>query len=130
MRPPRVQLTLRLILTLAVVAALAWLAVSKIYRDYPSTDKRIVVVVASVVSGTFGLGAMRRPLVFLAPLLVIWVVMPSVDHPSFNVLNISVGGCFLGWMIGAPVGWISRHLPREGNSLPVASDPPEPGSVT
>jgi hypothetical protein len=125
MRLPRVRFTVRAIMAAVAVAALTSLA-AKIYREYPSTEKRVVILVASVVAGAYGLGAMRRPLVFLVPLLVVWVATPAVDHPSFSIFNISVGGCVVGWIIGAPAGWISRCLKRAGNSYPVASEPPKP----
>jgi hypothetical protein len=113
-------------MTLVAVAALASLAASRLWRDSPSPGQRAVVLIASLVAGAFGLGAMRRPWVFLGPLIVLWVVTPTVDHPSFDVWNLSVGGCFLGWIIGTPAGWISRWITRAGESVPVASEPPEP----
>jgi hypothetical protein len=121
-----VRFTVRRIMVSVAVAGLASLAALGVCREYASTDERIVILVASVVAGAFGLGAMRRPLVFLAPLLVVWLITPSVDHPGIDVINLSAGGCFLGWIIGAPVGCLSRYLMRPGNAIPGASEPSKP----
>jgi hypothetical protein len=127
MRLPRVRFTMRRIMASVAVAALVSLAVSSPYRHDGITDKRVVIPVASIVAAVYGLGAMRRPLMFLLPLLVVWVATPQVDHPALDVVNVSAGGCFLGWIIGAPAGWISRRITRTGDSVRVDSEPPEPG---
>lgn len=118
MRLPRVRFTVRRIMAMVVVAALASLAAAKVARDYPSTEHRVAILVGCVVAGAFGLGAMRWPLVFLAALLVIRVVIPSVDHPGLDVLNLSAEGCSLGWIIGALAGWVSRYFARAGGADP------------
>ena len=108
MQRPRVRLSVRWLMSVVAVAALASLAASGVCRNYPSTEQRAVFLTGSVVAGAFGLGATRRPLVSLALLLMIWVAVPSVDHPGIDVLSMTSGGCYLGWIIGAPAGWISR----------------------
>jgi hypothetical protein len=70
---------------------------------------------------------MRRPLLFLAPLIAVWIITPQVDHPTQDVINVSASGCFLGWIIGAPTGWISRRLARRRGSSSGGSEPPESG---
>src|SRR5262249_33679616 len=70
--------------------------------------------VACVVAAVYGVGAMRRPLMSLLPLLVVWIVTPVVDHPQPDVINVSAAGCFLAWIIGAPAGWVSRHVTGRG----------------
>ena len=126
MRLSRVRFTVRGIMAVVAVAALVSLVASNPYRHDGITDKRIIIPVASVVAAVYGLGAMRRPLLFLLPLLAVWIATPQVDHPTIDVINVSAGGCFLGWMIGAPAGWISRFLTRASKSLPVALEPQSP----
>jgi hypothetical protein len=106
-------------MVVVVVAAFVSLVASNPYRHDGITDKRVVIPVASIVAAVYGLGAIRRPLVFLFPLLVAWIATPVVDHPDLDVINVSAVGCYLGWVFGAPVGWISR-------GLPVSSEPPKP----
>ena len=102
------------------VAALVSLVASNAERPDGITDERVVLPVASVVAALYGLGAMRRPLRFLAPLLAVWIITPQVDHRKSVVINLSAEGCFLGWFIGAPTGWISRRITRASHSLPAA----------
>jgi len=81
MRLPRVRFTVRLMMVAVAVAALVSLVASNSYRHDGITDKRVVIPVASVVAAVYGLGAMRRPLMFLLPLLAVWIATPQVDHP-------------------------------------------------
>jgi hypothetical protein len=99
-------------MTAVAVTALVTLVASNPYRHRGITDRRVVIPVASAVAAGYGLGAMRRPVVFLLPLLAVWIATPQVDHPTPDIINVSAGGCFLGWIIGAPAGWISRHFAR------------------
>jgi len=126
MKPSSVQFSVRRIMAAVAVVALISLVASNPYRHGGITDKRMIIPVGSVVAAIYGLGAMRRPLLFLLPLLTVWIVTPVVDHPTPDVINFSAAGCFLGWLIGAPAGWISRRFMRVGNPIPVAVEPPEP----
>ena len=121
MRWPRVRLTVRWIMAAVAVPALVSLVASNAERPDGITDKRVVLPVASVVAALYGLGAMRRPLRFLARLLAVRIITPQVDHPKPDVINLSAGGYFLGWFIGPPTGWISRRLTRASHSLPTVS---------
>ncbi len=129
MRLPRVRFTVRRMMVAVAVAALVSLVASNPDRHDGIDDKRVVIPIASAVAAAYGIGAMRRPVLFLMPLLAVWIATPQVDHPTRDVINVSAGGCFLGWIIGGPAGWISRHLARAGNSLPIALEPPEPERV-
>jgi hypothetical protein len=113
-------------MTAVAVAAIASLAAAKVCRDFPYPDQRGAILVASVVAGAAGVVAVRRPWAMFALPFVIWVAMPTVDHPGVDVLYLSARGCFLGWIIGAPAGWISRLLTRPRSSLPVVSRPRGP----
>ena len=121
MGPPRFRL--RTLLVAVAAVALVLLVASNPDRQDGITDKRVVIPVASVVAAVYGLGSMCRPLAFLVPLLVAWIITPRVDHPRPDVINVSVAGCALGWIIGAPVGWISRRLTRPTATAPT---PPPP----
>jgi hypothetical protein len=110
MRRPHARITVRRIMAWVAVAALVSLAATNPDRHDGITDRRVVVPVASVVAAVYGVGAMRRPLAFLWPLVAVWIATPRVDHPHPDVVNLSAGGCFLGWIIGAPAGWISRRF--------------------
>jgi hypothetical protein len=120
MRLPRVRFTVRRMMVTAAVSALVWLVAWNAYSHDGITDKRVVIPVASVVAAAYGLGAMRRPVTFLLPLLAAWIATPQVDHPIHDVINVSAGGCFLGWIIGASAGWMSRRLTREARAAPLA----------
>ncbi len=105
------RFTVRRVMALVAVAALVALVASNPGRHDGITDQRVVVPVASVAAA-YGLGAMRRPLVFLAPLIAVWITTHAVDHPTPDLINGSATGCFLGWIIGAPSGWISRRFTK------------------
>jgi hypothetical protein len=107
-------MTTRRWMVVVAATALVSLVASNPYRDDGVTDKRVVIPVASVVAAVYGVGAMRRPLMFLLPLLVVWIVTPGVDHPPLDVINASAAGCYIAWIIGAPVGWMSRHIAGRG----------------
>jgi hypothetical protein len=107
-------MTMRRWMVAVTVAALVSLVASNPYRHDGITDKRVVIPVASVVAAVYGVGAMRRPLVFLLPLLIVWIATPGVDHPHPDVINISAAGCYLAWIIGASAGWMSRHVTARG----------------
>ena len=70
----------------------------------------MVIPVASLVAAAYGIGAMRRPLMFLSPLLAVWIATPEVGHPIHDLINVSAGSCFLGWIIGASAGWMSLRF--------------------
>ena len=126
MRLPRVQFTLRSIMELVAVAALVLVVATN--NDGPHngiTDMRVVIPVACVVAAVYGVGAVRRPLRFLLPLIAIWILTPQVDHPTPDVINLSAAGCFVAWVIGA----ISRFLAWAWAfpSDPVAAETQKPG---
>jgi hypothetical protein len=112
MRLPRVRFTVRWIMTAVAVAALVSLVASNPYRHDEITDKRAVIPIASVIAAVYGLGSMQRPLTFLLPLLAMWIATPQVDHPTPDVVNVSAVGCFVGWLVGAPAGWVCRRRTR------------------
>jgi len=127
MKPSSVRFSVRRIMAAVAVVAFIALVASNPDRHGGITDKRVVTPVVSVVAAIYGVGSMRRPLPFLLPLLAVWIATPAVDHPTPDVINLSAAGCFLGWIIGAPVGFIARGLMRVGNSPSVASDPSDLG---
>lgn len=129
MRPHRVQFKLRWIMGAVAVAALVSLAAAKVCRECRSNDTRVDTFVACVLAGVFGLGSMRRPMVFLAPVILIYVGSPrAFDYaPRFiEFFRMSIGACVLGWIVGAPAGWMFRWITRARDPLPVASKPPAP----
>ncbi len=121
MRLSRLRFALSGLMVLVAVAALASLAASKVCRDYPGSKQRVVVLVVSVVAAAYGLGSVRRPWIFLIPVFIFWLVGPRVDHPGINLHDQFPASCFLGWIIGAPVGWISRSL---ASPVPPSKPPP------
>ena len=125
MRLSQVQFTVRRMMVAVAVAALVLLVASNDDRHDGITDKRMVIPVACVVAAVYGLGAMRRPLMFLLPLIAVWIVTPQVDHPTHDVINTSAAGCFIGWMIGAPAGWMSRRFTGHQQDEPIAGSTPQ-----
>lgn len=120
MRLTRPRLSLRQMMAFVAVAALVSLVASNPDRHNGVTDRWVVIPVASAVAAAYGVGAIRRPLAFLAPLIAAWIAMPAVDHPAPDLINVSAGGCYLAWIIEAPTGLICRSLAS------LAIDPPEP----
>jgi hypothetical protein len=109
-------------MTVVAVAALASLAGATVCRT-PSDYAHVDTLVACIVAGTFGLGAMRWPLAFFAPVFVTYVGAPRASEYAPHVIEffrMSIGACWLGWIIGAPAGWVSRRITRVGDSQPVA----------
>jgi hypothetical protein len=69
------------------------------------------IVAAAIASAAFGVGAARRPWLFLALALLVYATAPVV-HDGFNAASLSAGACILAWLIGAPAGWVSRRLAK------------------
>jgi hypothetical protein len=88
MRVPRVRFTVRRMMLAVVVVALVSLVASNPDRHDGITDKRVVIPVASSAAAVYGIGAMRRPVLFLMPLLAVWIATPQVDHPTTDVINV------------------------------------------
>jgi hypothetical protein len=110
MQLPRVQITIWRIMVWVAVAALISLVASNPSRHDGITDERVVIPVAAAVAAVYGLGAMRRPLMSLLPLLAVWIAMSWVNHPRPDVINVSAAGCYVAWIIGATVGWRSPRF--------------------
>jgi hypothetical protein len=115
---PRVRFTIRSMMMVVAVTALVALVASNPDRHNGITDKRVVIPVASAVAAVYGVWAMRRPVVSLLPLLAVWIATPTVDHPAPDLINSSARCCFLGWVIGAPAGWLTRGSAIVGESGP------------
>ena len=124
MRLPRVRFTVRRMMVAVAVAALVLLVASNEDRHDGITDKRVVIPVACAVAAVYGLGAMRRPLMFLLPLLAVWIATPQVDHPTHDVINVSAAGC-IGWVIENSAGWMSRRLTGQSQAEPPPASRPE-----
>ncbi len=121
MRRFHLKFTLRWLMIVVGLAALASLAAVQVCREFHGTEQRLAVLVASIAAAVYGVGSMRRPLAFFLPLVVAWMALPRVDHPGFNIFNITIGGCFLGWIVGAPFGLNSRRPLTEEDPVPADS---------
>jgi hypothetical protein len=80
----------------------------------PLADRPQGVLTVVAVAGALCIGAIRYPLVSLAIGLVLWLVSPTLHDGSGWTL--CEGSYLLGWIIGAPIGWVSRRLKQTGNS--------------
>jgi hypothetical protein len=110
MKRPRFRV--RTLMVIVAGASLVLLVASQAGRPDGITDKRIVVPVACIVAVFYGIEAMRHPWAFLVPLVGASMLAPRVDHPSQDVVNGSAARCLVAWMIGAPAGWVARHVGR------------------
>ncbi len=108
---PTEQLSLRQWMAVAVVVPIVSILVLELWQPFPPGSKVVDVVVGAVVSGAFGVGAVRRPWVFLAVALVVWAGAPVMHH-GFNAVTLSAEGCVLAWIVGAPAGWVSRSVTK------------------
>jgi hypothetical protein len=109
-RLPGLRFTLRRAMLWVVVAAVASLIVSELGEPILPQNKTVDILVGLAVTAAFGVGAVRHPLISLAILLLVWNVVPKIDHPSVNAATLSVGGSCIAWLIGAPAGYYSRWL--------------------
>lgn len=123
MKMPRVRFTVGGMMVAVAITALVSLVASNPYRRDGISDGSVIIPVASIISAVYGFGAMRQPLPLLLPLLAASIFTPEADHPQLDVINVSAGGCFLGWAIGAPAGWMARRRRKAGEWF---RDPPEP----
>jgi hypothetical protein len=114
---PTERLSWRQWIAVAIVGAIASVLALELWQPFPLLGTEVDVVVGAVVSGAIGVGAVRRPWVFLAIALVVWAAAPVI-HDGFNAVTLSSSGCVLGWMIGAPAGWISRSVTRRERPSP------------
>lgn len=110
------RLSLRRWMTVAVAVPTAAVLALELLEPF-LLGSEVDVVVSVVVSGAFGVGAARRPWLFLAIALVVWAGAPVMHH-GFNAVTLSAQGCLLAWMVGAPAGWVSRHVPIGGKRSP------------
>lgn len=121
----------RLTAAVAIVPAALVLALG-FWQPFLLIGGVIDLVVGTVVSWAFAVGAMRCPWVFLSVALVVWAGAP-VMHDGFNAVTLSAQGCVLSWMVGAPAGWISRSMtkgrkPCQDESLGLGRDQPISGT--
>ena len=91
------------------VAAVVCLVASNAYRHDGITDKRVVILRVGRCCRLRHRGNAQTPDVS-ATLARGLDPTPEVDHPIHDVINVSAGSCFLGWIIGAPAGWMSRRF--------------------
>jgi hypothetical protein len=117
-----------LMIAVGAAALIALVATSHEPRD-EITDKRVVIPITCVIGAVYGVGAMRRPVQFLAPLLVVWIVSPTVDHPSQDVVSASHLACIVAWAVGAPIGWICREGTNTVESVQVEDEPRDPNKL-
>lgn len=108
---PAAWVSKRRLMATAVVVPIASLLVLELWQPFSPGGKGVDIVVGAVVSGAFGVGAVRRPWVFLAVALMVWAGAPVMHH-GFNALTLSAQGCVLAWMVGAPAGWVSRIVTK------------------
>ena len=126
MRLSSPRFTIRRLMVVVVVVALTSLVASNPYRHDGIRDNRIVIPVASIIAVAYGLGAMRRPKMFLVPLIAAWIATPTVFDRSPDLIDACAMGCYLGWIIGVPAGWLSGFFGKLDTRNSVAPDPPEP----
>jgi hypothetical protein len=104
MRRPRIRFTVRRLMAAVALAALASMAVAEVCRGVSDPGMRLDVLEACLISAAYGVGSMRRPLMFLVPLLVF---LPATMLP-LSVISLTATGCDVAWIIGAPIGWFLR----------------------
>ena len=83
------------------------------------------VLVAVVMGGAVGLGAMRHPWVFL-PIAIVIGSIPHYAGRGFNTEAAVEYGLIAGAFIGAPVGLLSRFVKRLRASPSETPPPSEP----
>lgn len=112
MRRPRVRFTVRRLMAAVAVAALASMAVARVSSAFPDTEMRLTALEACLISAAYGVGSIRWPPIFLMPLLLIQAIT-SVSQTGLYLVS---GGCFVAWIVGAPVGWFLRVHRRRAQS--------------
>lgn len=121
----------RLAATVVVVPIALVLVLELCLTSFP-VSRNVDVVVCFMVSGAFGVGAVRRPWVFLGVAFLFWEVTPVIHHGA-NAVTMSAAGCILAWLIGAPAGWVARSVtqgrrPHPTESSGLVSDEPIRGT--
>jgi hypothetical protein len=124
MRQPRVWYTVRqALIAMAIVVGLAI-----VHSQLLTASAPIYVAVSAAVAGVFALGAMRRPIYFLAIAVLLWAVLPRVSDSSAHEL---FGGCYtLGWTLGALAGTVIRTLRKAWAAPPIIRAGTETVSLT
>jgi hypothetical protein len=107
---PSAWVTKRRLAVAAVVVPIASVFILEEWHFFPPGGPADIVA-AAIASAAFGVGAARRPWLFLALALLIYAAAPVVHH-GFNAASLSAGACILAWLIGAPAGWVSRRLSK------------------
>jgi hypothetical protein len=125
---PGFRFTFKRVMLWVVIAAIASLIVLELGEPALPQNKTVDILVGLAVSAAFGVGAVRRPLIFLAIGLVVWNCAPAVDHPSVNAATLSLGGSMIAWLIGAPAGYFSRRLKWRGDSRQLKPDGDRPST--
>ena len=98
-----------------VMAAIASFIALEVMEPFAARSEAVDIPVGLVVSGAFGVGAMRHPWYFLA-ILVMLACATAAERPNINAATLSAGGSFIAWLLGAPAGCFSRWLERRRKS--------------
>ena len=114
---PTAWVSKRRLAATVVVVLIASVVVLELWQPFPPRSEVVDVVVGAMVSGAFGVGAVRRSWIFLAVALLVWAGAPVIHH-GFNAVTLSAQGCVLAWMVGAPAGWVSRSVTKGRRPTP------------
>jgi hypothetical protein len=107
MRAPRVRFTIRRMMVAVVVMAI-WLSV---LGRCPPDALPMVIQTTATVCVPIGLCAIRFPLITLSVGVLIVMQDPNAGGACNPLITPEAfAGGWLGWLVGAPAGWISRGL--------------------
>lgn len=114
----------RLAMTLVLAPAVALYLFEQITPPmFPGFLGPFDLVAAPVLLATLGLGAMRRPWVFLALAILLWITAPVIFH-AFNTPSLVGQFSWMAWVVGATAGYLSRpSAPARGIENEAEAEP-------
>ena len=114
-RVPRLRFTLGRVMIWVVMAAIASFIALEVMEPFAARSDAVDLLVGLVVSGAFGVGAMRHPWYFLA-ILVVLACAATTQRPNVNAATLSVGGSFIAWLVGRRLGTLHDGWKGVGSS--------------
>jgi len=121
MRFPGPRITVRRLKVAGAVAGL--ISLDGLIGAYQGVTKVQVaqVFILAIFACPFGLASMRFPLLTLGVLVAANMIEPNL-YGCCNPMSIPASSCTVGWLVGAPAGWISRlfqeDAPPKGKPAP------------
>ena len=84
--------------------------------------QQVDVVVGLAIGSIIGVGACRRPGAFLVLAGLLYLIAPHISH-GFNAVTLAGTTSVIGWLIGAPAGYLQAAIRRKRSQTTPIENP-------